>query len=99
MISWAKRPYVWRGLAAGVVLACAAVAYLGVSNLVSAKSRLAELQAVNQKLAGESRELYRTVTRLRSDPKAVERACRRNMGMVRPDEVVYRTGKPAKGAQ
>ena len=99
MISWAKRPHVWKSVAALIVLACAALAYQGVSNLVSAKSRLAELRAANQKLADESRVLYRKVTRLRSDPRAVEQACRSKMGLVRPDEVVYQTPAPVKSAR
>lgn len=99
MISWTKRPIFRRSVAAAVVLICAVVAYSGVANLLEAKAQLAELRSTTRQLAKESQGLYRVVIRLRSEREAVERACRRDMGMVRPDEVVYQAGTPAGPGQ
>ncbi len=46
-------------------------------------ARLAELKQENKKLQTQ-------ISQLKSDPKAVERIAREELGMVRPDEVVYR---------
>ncbi len=94
-MTWVRKPLVWRGLAWLVVLVCVLFGYRGLSNLLEAKAQLNQLRATNQRLAQDSRELYRTVVRLRSDAGAVERACRRDMGMIRPDEVVYQASAPA----
>lgn len=61
----------------------------GFSNLSSAQEELHQLSQSNKRLEKENRALYRTVLRLRGDPQAIERTCRRDMGVVRPDEVVY----------
>lgn len=95
MIAWARKPLVWRGLAGLLVAVCVLVGYQGLSNLLQAKAQLNQLRSANQQLAQDNRDLYRTVVRLRSDAGAVERACRRDMGMVRPDEVVYQAATPA----
>ncbi len=49
--------------------------------------RLAEVKQENEKLKTQ-------ISRLKSDPKAVERIAREELGMVRPDEVVYRFVPP-----
>jgi len=43
----------------------------------------------NERLALEIQELERNVTLLRTDPGAIEKVAKRELGMARPDEMVY----------
>lgn len=85
-----KRAPWWPLLVAVVLAVCAFTVYRGASDLFAAQAELDRVVAVNQRLDSQNRALYHQVQRLRSDPEALESACRREMGLVRPDEVVYR---------
>lgn len=93
----------WPVALAAVMLLCALAVYRGASMLASAQSQLRQVVATNQKLDRENRSLLRLAQRLRDDPTAVERAARREMDMVRPDELVYQGAvadmKPAIAAK
>ena len=47
------------------------------------------LQKDNERLALDIQELERNVTLLRTDPGAIEKVAKRELGMARPDEMVY----------
>ncbi|MFH1117590.1 MAG: septum formation initiator family protein [Pseudomonadota bacterium] len=47
------------------------------------------LMSENEQLAAEIKSLEREVTLLGSDPKTIEKAAKRKLGMARPDETVY----------
>jgi cell division protein FtsB len=47
------------------------------------------LRQSNLRLSQEIRGLERTVVMLRSDPKTIETAAKRKLGMARPNETVY----------
>jgi cell division protein FtsB len=79
----------WPLLMAGVALLCALGLMRGLSHLSQVQEELQQVRVTNQRLDKENNAMYRQVLRLRSDPQALERACRRDMGVVRPDEVVY----------
>jgi cell division protein FtsB len=80
----------WWPLALAVALVLSGVAVTkGYANLGAAREELDQARQTNRRLEKDNRALYRTVLRLRGDPQAAERACRRDMGVVRPDEVVY----------
>ncbi len=49
---------------------------------------LVSLEARNQKLRQDNRARLREIQALRSDPKALERASREELGFIRPGEVV-----------
>ncbi len=49
--------------------------------------------AENRKLTHEIQSLEQMVMSLRSDPKTIERAAKRKLGMARPDETVYIFGR------
>lgn len=51
------------------------------------------LQRDNQNLAVEIKALERRLTLLRSDPKTIEKAAKRKLGMSRGDETIYIFGK------
>jgi cell division protein FtsB len=59
------------------------------------EAEAARIEADNARIAQESARLSREVKALRSDPAAMERAAREDLGLVRPGERVYRVeGSP-----
>ena len=53
------------------------------------KQELREVSAQNERLEREVRDLSRDVEALRSDPEAIERIARDELGMVRDEELVF----------
>lgn len=53
------------------------------------EQELREVDAQNQRLEREVRDLTRDVEALRSDPAAIERIARDELGMVRDEELVF----------
>lgn len=47
-------------------------------------------EATNARLREENARLRRELERLAADPAALERAAREELGLIRPDEVVFR---------
>lgn len=84
----------WPLLVAGVLALCVLGLTRGLSNLSQVREELQQVRATNQRLDKENRAMYRQVERLRSDPQALERTVRRDMGVLRPDEVVYQQEQP-----
>jgi len=84
----------WPLLVAGVLVLCVLGLARGLSSLSHMQEELQQVRQTNQRLDKDNRAMYRQVLRLRSDPQALERACRRDMGVVRPDEVVYQQEQP-----
>ena len=44
----------------------------------------------NERLTQENLKMYRTIDRLANDPAFVESVARRELGMVRPDELIFK---------
>ncbi len=84
----------WPLLVAGVLALCGLGLARGLSHLSQVQEELTQVRATNQRLDKENNAMYRQVLRLRSDPQALERACRHDMGVVRPDEVIYQQEQP-----
>ncbi len=81
---------IWRmALVCSAVLACALMIYSGIGKLRDSSWRLQQIQEINQDLDRDNKILHSQVQRLRDDKQAIDRAVRREMDMVRPDEVVY----------
>lgn len=78
-------------------LLAAALGYLpyhvyGPEGLVRAErleQELGRIQQGNRELVQENRELRRQIERLKHDPAAVEQVARDDLGLVRPNEVIY----------
>lgn len=49
----------------------------------------------NERLTQENLKMYRTIDRLANDPAFVESVARRELGMVRPDELIFKFAPPA----
>lgn len=83
----------------GVVAILAAVSALDPSGLrkyLRLRDDAARMAAENAQLAAETARLAREVRALRTDPGALERAAREDLGLVRPGERVYRV-EPEEG--
>jgi len=72
-----------------VLLAGGVLVYRGVHQLLRVQEKLRQVVETNHRLAEKNQMLYNRVRRLRGDDRALERVVRREMGMVRPDEVIY----------
>ncbi len=79
----------WPVILLAVALVCGFTLYRGFANFNKVQAELSQVRQTNQRLDAENRALYRKVLRLRGDARAQERAARQDMGLVRPDEVVY----------
>jgi cell division protein FtsB len=62
---------------------------MGMNDIKQAQAQWAQIRQNNLRLDKENRALYRTVQNLRQDPQALEKLCRSELGLVRPDEVIY----------
>ncbi len=80
------------GIVVAVVGICVGLVWAGVSKLAAARAQLEILQHKIGRLDEANRRLYRRLQRLRHDRQAIEKACRYEMGWVRPGEVVYVLG-------
>ena len=84
---WALGFYVG-GLALLALLSAVDSSGLRKANRLAAEAE--RVEAENRKVAEEKARLTREVKALRSDPAAMERAAREDLGLVRPGERVYR---------
>ena len=61
----------------------------GLPRYRALRDELAEVQRDTERLRADVRSLSREVAALRSDPEAIERIARDELGMVRPGEIVF----------
>ncbi len=61
----------------------------GLPRLQSLTQRLAEIEGENEVLHRDNELLLRRIRSIRQDPRQVEWIARRELGLVRPEEVVY----------
>jgi cell division protein FtsB len=86
----------WVGRIGAAALVAVTLAYIpyhvyarsGLARTLALRRDLAALRARNQELRAENERLGREAEALRSDPAAVERVARAELGWVKPDEVV-----------
>jgi cell division protein FtsB len=67
----------------------------GVTHLMRLRTERRELGETAFALLERARQLRGDITRLRTDDRALEALARRQLGLVRPDETVYRLRRPA----
>jgi cell division protein FtsB len=65
----------------------------GLPRLRGLEHELDEVTQQNEELRRDIERLHIEVARLRDDPAAVERIARGELGMVRPNEVVFQFGR------
>lgn len=61
----------------------------GLPRYRALRAELNQVQKTNQQMRREVRDLQRTVRRLRTDPNAIERIARDELGMVRDGEILF----------
>ncbi len=87
-----------------LLLAIAAVAYSavaghdGVTHLLALRAERQRLGEEAVALLQQNTSLRDQVKRLKADDRFLESIARRELGLVRPNEVVYRFRRPAKPA-
>jgi len=62
----------------------------GLSDLFKLQSERDRLMNQNVQLKKENDTLYRTIERLRNDPEYIESVARKELGMIKKDEVILK---------
>jgi cell division protein FtsB len=96
----------WVGRATAAVVVMLALAYIpyhvyarsGLARTLELRRDLQALRARNAQLAAENDRLSREAEALRTDPDAIERVARAELGWVRPGEIIVDLS-PAPGAE
>ncbi|MGC8657860.1 MAG: FtsB family cell division protein [Desulfomonilaceae bacterium] len=75
-----------------VIMMAVTVLYLQERGSIQRKAletKITDLEQENNRLEHDIESLTQKVLKLRTDPKAVEKAAKRKLGMVGPDETIY----------
>jgi cell division protein FtsB len=90
-----RRQVVWGAVAVALVLVVGSLAGEGGFRRYSRlQADVAALEEKNARIAAENARLQREIKQLRSNPAAIERAAREQLGLVRPGEVVFNLEAP-----
>ncbi|MFZ5443492.1 MAG: FtsB family cell division protein [Myxococcota bacterium] len=90
-----RRQVVWGAVGVALVLAVGSLSAEGGFRRYARLQRdLHSLEERNAKLVTENDRMKREIQRLRSEPAAIERAARENLGLVRPGEIVFNLEAP-----
>ncbi len=65
----------------------------GLVELSRKQSQRDRLVEVNQRLTEENYRLFRSIERLKEDPAYIESIARRELGMIAPDEMIFKVRK------
>ena len=68
----------------------------GLVELSRLRSNRQALIEVNKRLTQENMQLYRTIDRLQNDLSYIENVARQELGMSRPDELIFKFKTEAK---
>jgi cell division protein FtsB len=82
--------YLKIGLIVGVILVT--IMYLQEQGNIQKNSiqvKISQLKQENEGIEKEIQQLEQKISKLRSDPKTVEKVAKRKLGMVRQDETIY----------
>ena len=71
----------------------------GLSDLFKLKSERDRLMNQNVQLKKENDTLYRTIERLRNDPEYIESVARKELGMIKKDEVILKPKDNKDGSE
>ncbi len=85
-----RRQVVWGAVAMALVLAVSSLsAEGGFRKYARLRRDLHAIEDRNLKVSSENERLKREIRRLRTEPAALERAARENLGLVQPGEIVF----------
>ena len=79
----------------GIVLLFAMLIFIvfsdnGLADLYLLKSERDRLMVENRRLTAENLKLYRSIERLKSDPAYIESVARKELGMIRKEEIIIK---------
>lgn len=66
----------------------------GLADFFKLRSDRDRLIQENERLKHENLSLYRTIERLKNDPEYIESIARKELGMIRKDEVILQSKEP-----
>jgi cell division protein FtsB len=97
----------WVGRVAAAALVAFALAYIpyhvyarsGLARTLALRRDLAALRVRNAELRAENERLAREAEALRSDPAAIERVARAELGWVKPGEIIVDLTRGAEAAR
>ncbi|MBL8917351.1 MAG: septum formation initiator family protein [Myxococcaceae bacterium] len=90
-----RRQVLWASVFAALVLAGAsAMAEGGFRRYLRLAQDVKSLKERNARLTEDNARLRREVEALRDDPRALERAAREELGLVKPGEIVFSLEAP-----
>jgi cell division protein FtsB len=62
----------------------------GLMRLRELQQKKQKIEADNEKLREENRRLLHQIERIKTDPRYIEDEARKKLGLIRPDETIYR---------
>ena len=71
----------------------------GIFNLLRLRKEVVRIKEKNLRLEGENQKLKEEVKRLQSDKRYIEEIARKELGMVKEGEIIYRFDIPSKGKE
>ncbi len=82
-------------LSMGIVLLFAMLLFIvfsdnGLADLYLLKNERDRLISENRRLTAENLKLYRSIERLKNDPAYIESIARKELGMIRKDEIIIK---------
>lgn len=77
-------------LALGTLLLAIIFGDQGLADLQLLKKKLGTLVEKNEKMERENFSLHSEIDRLRHDPEFIENVARKELGMIRKDEVIFK---------
>ncbi|MER2560370.1 MAG: septum formation initiator family protein [Myxococcaceae bacterium] len=85
-----RQQVLWASVFIALLLAAAsAMAEGGFRRYVRLSQDVKSLKERNQRLSDDNARMRREVEALRDDPRALERAAREELGLVKPGEIVF----------
>ena len=71
----------------------------GILSLLRLRKEVVRIKEINLKLEEENQKLKEEVRRLQSDKRYIEEIARKELGMVKEREIIYRFDIPSKGKE
>jgi len=71
----------------------------GILNLLRLRKEVIRIKGINSRLEEENQKLKEEVKRLQSDKRYIEEIARKELGMVKEREIIYRFDTPSKGKE
>ena len=71
----------------------------GIFSLLRLRKEVARIKEKNLKLEEENQKLREEVKRLHSDKRYIEEIVRKELGMVKEGEIIYRFDTPSRGKE